>query len=114
MKVCCRCNVEKPFAMFAVSKQKKDGYTYACKECIEKGRKERLALNPERAAAIREKDAQRKRDKAEEISAKLKHRRATEEAFAERTREYGRKFRERNLEKERKHVRQTLLLSKIC
>lgn len=100
MKKCSRCGVVKPLDDFAKSKAKKDGRTYSCKVCIEIGRKERLAANPEKAALIRERDAARKREKAAEIYQKIKQRKESDAEYAERLKGYARKYAEENREKE--------------
>ena len=102
MKMCSRCNVEKPLNDFAKSACKKDGRTYSCKSCIEIGRKERLAADPERAERVRELDAARKRAKADEIYQKIKARKEADTEYAERVRMYAKKYAEKNREKELK------------
>lgn len=100
MKVCSRCNVEKPLDDFAKSACKKDGHTYSCKACIEIGRKARLAADPERAARLREADAARKRAKAEEIYQKIKAKKAADQEYADRLKSYSAKYAEKNRVKE--------------
>jgi hypothetical protein len=100
MKVCARCKVEKPLEDFAKSACKKDGRTYSCKACLEIGRKERLAADPERAARLREADAARKRAKADEIYQKIQTRKESDLAYAERLKSYSAKYAEKNRLKE--------------
>lgn len=105
MKKCSRCGVVKPLEDFAKSSVKKDGRTYSCKVCIEIGRKERLATNPEKAALIRERDAARKREKAAEIYQKIKQRKESDAEYAERLKSYSQRYAEKNREKELKRGR---------
>ena len=100
MKVCCRCKVEKLLTDFAKSSCKKDGYTYACKQCIELGRKQRLAADPERAQKLRELDARRKRENSEKIQEKIKTRKQNDPEYAARLESYRKKYVENNIEKE--------------
>lgn len=100
MKTCSRCGIAKPIEDFAKSVEKKDGRTHACKACIEKGRKERLAADPEKAKLIRERDAARKREKAAEIYQKIKERKKSDAEYAERLKSYAQKYAEKNREKE--------------
>lgn len=100
MKCCSKCKIEKPLEDFAKSSAKKDGRTYACKVCLENDRKARLAANPERAQKLRELDAARKRQKADEIYQKIKARKESDSEYAERLKEYARKYAEKNREKE--------------
>lgn len=100
MKVCARCKVEKPIEDFAKSACKKDGRTYSCKACLEIGRKERLAADPERAARLREADATRKRAKADDIYRQITERKAVDAEYAERLKSYAKKYAEKNREKE--------------
>lgn len=106
MKTCSRCKIAKPLEDFAKSAEKKDGRTHACKACIEKGRKERLAADPERAKLIRERDAARKREKSAEIYQKIKERKEIDAEYAERLKGYSQKYAEKNREKELKRGRE--------
>ena len=106
MKVCCRCKIEKPLTDFAKSSCKKDGHTYACKLCIETGRKERLAADPERAQRLREADAKRKRENGEKIRAKIKERKQSDPEYAARLESYRKKYVENNVEKELRRGRE--------
>lgn len=106
MKTCSRCGVEKPLDDFAKSAAKKDGRTYSCKACIEKGRKERLAADPERVKLLRERDAARKREKSAEIYRRIKERKEIDAEYAERLKGYAQKYAEKNREKELKRGRE--------
>lgn len=100
MKRCSKCGIEKPLGDFAKSAAKKDGRTYACKVCLEIDRKARLAADPERAQRLRELDAARKRQKADEIYQKIRARKESDAGYAERLKSYARKYAEKNREKE--------------
>lgn len=100
MKSCSKCGVEKPLEDFAKSSAKKDGRTYACKVCLEIDRKNRLSADPVRAQRLRELDAARKRQKSDEIYQKVKNRKESDSSYAERLKEYARKYAENNREKE--------------
>lgn len=39
MKKCSSCNIEKTFDSFYKSKNRKDGYSYSCKQCADKANK---------------------------------------------------------------------------
>lgn len=100
MKVCCRCKVEKSLTDFAKSSCKKDGRTHACKQCVETGRKERLAADPERAQRIREADAKRKRENSEKIQERIRMRKQSDAEYAMRLEQYRKTWLTKNAEKE--------------
>lgn len=100
MKVCCRCKVEKSLTDFAKSSCKKDGRTHACKQCVETGRKERLAADPERAQRIREADAKRKRENSEKIQERIRRRKQSDAEYATRLEQYRKTWLTKNAEKE--------------
>jgi hypothetical protein len=39
MKICAKCNIDKPFDQFCSNKNRKDGYHYYCRECHAKSNK---------------------------------------------------------------------------
>jgi hypothetical protein len=47
-KLCNKCNLPKDYSFFGKDERNKDGYQATCNDCINKRRREKYLLNPEK------------------------------------------------------------------
>ena len=93
MKICTKCNIEKPLTEFCKDKKTKDGLRSQCKSCEREYKKEYRKQNKER---IKESDRKYREKNKERLKEKAKNYR---EQNKELIKERGKKYRERNKER---------------
>lgn len=81
MKICTKCNTEKPLEQYGVDKTTKDGYRYSCKECYNAQQREYARNNKDlikfrNAAKAEQRKAYYQSDKGIESSRKAHLKRA--------------------------------------
>jgi hypothetical protein len=93
MKVCNRCNIERPFGEFNIQKNSKDGYRTICKICRKKYNEENKEKIKETLKLYKERNKEEikikeKKYREENKDKRLKYREENKEKIKQQTKEY--------------------------